>query len=143
MEKLHKSVIRATDIAAQFWCEKQMELGYLYGHEIETKEIAKGKEIHEELESETNVPILLQAKSYADFMYKSLYTTYEALETLKRNKKSRELLLYGNLGKFKVVGKMDELEISGGKNLNCGDEFGMFEKKIPIKKMQKKKLFLF
>jgi exonuclease V len=113
LQRLGKKSIRATDIAAQYWCEKQMELNYLKGPEI-TKEILKGKEIHEELENETNIPIVLQTKSYADFMYKSLYTTYKALETLKKNKKSRELLLYGNLGKFRVVGKMDELLVSNG-----------------------------
>ena len=31
-----------------------------------------------------------------------------------------------------------QLEIAGGKNLNCGDEFGMFEKKIPIKEIEEK-----
>ncbi|MCL4371795.1 exonuclease V [Candidatus Marsarchaeota archaeon] len=113
LQRLGKKSIRATDIAAQYWCEKQMELNYLHGPEI-TREIIKGKEIHEELENETNVPIVLQPKSYADFMYKSLYTTYEALETLKKNRKSRELLLYGNLGSYKTVGKMDELLVSGG-----------------------------
>jgi exonuclease V len=113
LQRLGKKSIRATDIAAQYWCEKQMELNYIKGPEI-TKEILKGKEIHEELENETNIPIILQTKSYADFMYKSLYTTYKALETLKENKKSRELLLYGNIGKFRIVGKMDELLLSNG-----------------------------
>ncbi len=113
LQRLGKKSIRATDIAAQYWCEKQMELNYLIGPSI-TKEIMKGKEIHEEMENETNIPIVLQTKSYADFMYKSLYTTCEALETLKKNKKSRELLLYGNMGKYRIVGKMDELLISGG-----------------------------
>ncbi|MCL4404628.1 MAG: exonuclease V [Candidatus Marsarchaeota archaeon] len=113
LERLGKKSIRATDIAAQYWCEKQMELNYLKGPEI-TKEILKGKEIHEELENEANVPVVLQTKSYADFMYKSLYTTCEALETLKKNNRSRELLLYGSLGRYKVVGKMDELLISNG-----------------------------
>ena len=31
-----------------------------------------------------------------------------------------------------------QLEIAGGKNLNCGDEIGMFEKKIPIKEIEEK-----
>lgn len=113
LQRLGKKSIRATDIAAQYWCEKQMELNYIKGPEI-TKEIIKGKEIHEELENETNIPIVLQTKSYADFMYKSLYTTYEALKTLKKNKRSRELILYGNIGKYRIVGKMDELLISNG-----------------------------
>jgi Response regulator containing CheY-like receiver, AAA-type ATPase, and DNA-binding domains len=31
-----------------------------------------------------------------------------------------------------------QLEIAGGKNLNCRDEFEMFEKKIPIKEIEEK-----
>jgi len=111
LQRLNKKSIRATDIAAQYWCEKQMELNYLEGPKIR-KEMQKGSEIHEELEHETNIPIVLQTKSYADFMYKSLYTTYMALETLKENKKSRELLVYGNLSKYRIVGKIDELKTS-------------------------------
>ncbi len=110
LKKLKKSSIRATDIAAQYWCERQMELQYIHGTKI-TAEIKKGAQIHEELEEETNVPIVLMPKSYADVMYKILYTSAMALETLFKNKKSREIQIYGFLNGFPLVGKMDQLEI--------------------------------
>lgn len=91
-----------------------MELNYLKGPKI-TAEIRKGRSMHEDMEGETNVPIILQPKSYADFLYKSLYTSYQAIETLIKNKKARELLLHGNLNGYKLVGKMDELDLVNGK----------------------------
>ncbi len=90
-----------------------MELQYIHGTKI-TAEIKKGAQMHEELEEETNVPIVLMPKSYADVMYKILYTSAEALETLFRNEKSREIQIYGFLNGFPLVGKMDQLEIKAG-----------------------------
>ena len=110
LARLKKTSIRASDIASQYWCEKQMELNYLFGQKI-TAQIKKGKQIHGDLESETNVPIVLMPKAYADVMYKGLYTSYMALKTLKQNKKTREVSVYGALNGFKVVGKIDQLEI--------------------------------
>jgi exonuclease V len=109
LRKLKKSNIRATDIAAQFWCEKQMELGYLFGHKI-TTEIKKGKDIHEILENETNIPVLLMPKSYADVLYKIFYTSTLAIKTLKENGRAREIQIYGSINGFPVVGKIDQLE---------------------------------
>ena len=109
LSRLKKSSIRASDIAAQYWCEKQMELNYLYGQKI-TNEIRKGRRIHGDLESETNVPIVLMPASYADFMYKSVYTSYMALRVLSEKKKTREVQVYGKLNGFKVVGKIDQLD---------------------------------
>ena len=114
MEELHKSSITASDIASQYWCERQMEYNYRYGRRI-TEQIKEGKLLHEELEEETNVPIILQPKSYPDAMYKNLYTSYMALDALKRNKKTREIQIYGSIGGYKLVGKMDQLEIKDGK----------------------------
>ena len=87
-----------------------MELNYIHGAKI-TKEIMVGKAIHEELESETNIPIVLMPKGYPDVMYKILYTSVSALETLFKNKKAREIQIYGAINGFPVVGKMDMLEI--------------------------------
>ncbi len=108
--RLKKASIRASDIASQYWCEKQMELNYLYGQKI-TKEIRKGRRIHGDLESETNVPIVLMPTSYADFMYKSMYTSYMALKTLSERKRTREVQVYGSMNGFKLVGKIDQLEL--------------------------------
>ncbi len=113
LSRLKKSSIRASDIASQYWCEKQMELNYLYGQKI-TREIRKGRRIHGDLENETNVPIVLMPVSYADFMYKSMYTSYMALKTLYEKKRTREVQVYGSLNGFKLVGKIDQLESKDG-----------------------------
>ncbi len=110
LKRLRKASIRASDIASQYWCEKQMELNYLYGQKI-TAEIKKGRQIHGELESETNVPIILMPKSYADSFYRGLFTSLRALKALKENRKTREVQVYGSIEGFKIVGKIDQLEI--------------------------------
>ncbi len=113
LEKLHKSSISITDIASQYWCEKQMELNYRYGKSI-TEAIKKGRYIHEELEEQVNIPIILQPKGYADALYKSLYTSYMALNALANDKKTREVAIYGSANGYKLVGKIDQLEIKDG-----------------------------
>jgi exonuclease V len=113
LEKLNKGSIRASDIAAQYWCERQMELNYIHGAKI-TAEIRKGKEMHGNLEAETNVPIVLMPRSYADAMYKGLYTSYSGLSTIGKNKKTREVQVYGSLNGFKFVGKVDQMEVMDG-----------------------------
>jgi exonuclease V len=91
-----------------------MELNNVYGSKI-TAEIKQGRKMHEELESETNpVPVVLVPKSYADVMYKILYTSASALDVLQENKISREIQIYGSIGGFTVVGKMDQLQIKDG-----------------------------
>jgi exonuclease V len=114
LSELHKSSIRVSDITAQYWCERQMEYNYKFGQRI-TKEIKKGKSIHDELEGEVNVPIILQPKNYADALYKTIYTSTEALKALVKNKKTREVQLYGSIGGYSVVGKIDQLEIKSDK----------------------------
>jgi len=115
MEELHKTSIRVSDIASQYWCERQMEYNYKYGKKMTTAALKEGRMLHEELEGEVNVPIILQPKNYPDFMYKSLYTSYMALDALKKNKKTREVQIYGSIMGYKVVGKIDQLDLKDGK----------------------------
>ncbi len=121
MQKLHKTSIRATDVAAQYWCERQMELNYLFGGKI-TKEIKQGKQLHEALESETNVPIVMEPRSYADVVYKTLYTSYAALQALLNNGRSREIQIYGRINGFDMAGKIDMLEIKDGSTIVWEDK---------------------
>ncbi|MGC8622352.1 MAG: PD-(D/E)XK nuclease family protein [Candidatus Micrarchaeia archaeon] len=114
MEKLHKSVIRATDIAAQFWCEKQMELGYMYGRK-ESPEMRSGSEAHKEIETIVNIPLKLKPESYADSFYKNLYAGYLAFSTLKERGIAREISIYGSINGFKIAGKLDEIRLEEGK----------------------------
>ena len=121
LDQLHKSSIRVSDISAQYWCERQMELNYIHGPKI-TKEIKKGSKIHEELEGEVNVPIVLQPKSYADSLYKALYTSHQAVATLKEKGVTREVQIYGSLGGYKVVGKIDQLQTENGETAILEDK---------------------
>ena len=114
LEKLGKNSISATDIASQFWCEKQMELNYLYGKKY-TKEMAKGAKIHEELQAETYVPLTVEPINYTDFLYKELYENYLALKGLKQRGVGREIRIFGSINGFKISGKIDELKLVNGK----------------------------
>ncbi len=112
LSDLHKSGLSVSDLASQYWCELQMEYNYKYGQKI-TRAMKGGKEIHEELENEVNIPIILQPKSYSDALYKNVYTSLEAIRALKSNKRTREIQLYGSVGGYKLVGKIDKLEHNG------------------------------
>jgi len=114
LERLGKNSISATDIASQFWCEKQMELNYLYGKRY-TKEMAKGTKIHEELQAETYVPLTVEPINYTDFLYKELYENYLALKGLKQKGVGREIRIFGSINGFKINGKIDELKLVNGK----------------------------
>ena len=114
LEKLGKNSISATDIASQFWCEKQMELNYLYGKRY-TKEMARGAKIHEELQAETYVPLTVEPINYTDFLYKELYENYLALKGLKQRGVGREIIIFGSINGFKLSGKIDELKLENGK----------------------------
>jgi exonuclease V len=113
LEKLGKKSISATDIASQFWCEKQMELNYLYGKRY-TKEMAKGAEIHAELQAETYIPLAITPINYTDFLYKEFYENYLSLKGLKEKGVGREIRIYGSINGFKIIGKIDELRLEKG-----------------------------
>lgn len=110
LERLHKTSIRATDISSQYWCELKMELGYTVGEKV-TAEMRKGRSMHEQLENEVNEPVPLEPKSYADYLYKILYTNSMALDALHKNKRTREVQVYGSANGYKLVGKIDELVV--------------------------------
>ncbi|MEM4097163.1 MAG: PD-(D/E)XK nuclease family protein [Candidatus Micrarchaeaceae archaeon] len=139
---MNKKSIRITDFAAQYWCERQMEYRYIYSKWEKSKEIEKGKAMHEVMESEVNIPVLMQPKSYSDYVYKVLYSNYMVLKSLKENKKARELQIFGNIEGFAISGKIDELVIKDNKiviyedktksNDNIPTETQMLPNKIQI-----------
>lgn len=114
MRKLGKKSISVTDVSAQYWCEKKMELEYIYGSS-QTKEEKTGKKIHELLENKINIQIDLAPKSYADFVYKILYTNYVGITELLKNKKTREVNIFGRIGGISLRGKIDQLHMKDGK----------------------------
>ncbi|MDE1855145.1 MAG: PD-(D/E)XK nuclease family protein [Candidatus Micrarchaeota archaeon] len=114
LKRLGKSSILVTDIANQFWCERQMEYNYLYGKKY-TKFMERGKQLHEELQGEVYVPLTIEPVSYADLMYKIAYENYRSLLSLRDKGICRELRVYGSINGYRLSGQIDEMKIVGGK----------------------------
>ncbi|MEM3781458.1 MAG: PD-(D/E)XK nuclease family protein [Candidatus Micrarchaeaceae archaeon] len=114
LKRLGKSGISVTDIASQFWCEKQMELNYLYGKRY-TEAMRRGKQLHADLQAEVFVPLSVEPVTYADFVYKTGYENCMALKTLADKGVCRELHIYGSLNGYRISGQIDELKLESGK----------------------------
>lgn len=114
LKKLGKSSILVTDIANQFWCERQMEFNYLYGKKY-TKEMAKGKAVHAELQNEVYVPLAIEPVTYEDYMFKTAYENTMSLTSLRTKGMCREFRIYGSLNGYRLSGQMDEMRIVDGK----------------------------
>jgi exonuclease V len=114
LKKLGKSSILVTDVANQFWCEKQMELNYLFGKKF-TKTMAQGKKLHEELQNEIYVPLTIEPVTYEDYLYKTAYENYGSLKSLKANKICREVRIYGSINGYRLSGQIDEMRVVDGK----------------------------
>ncbi len=115
LAKLKKSSILATDVAGQYWCERQTELNYLYGKRYATAAMKQGSKIHKELQEELETTISVEPINYADFLYKEAYENYLTLKSLNEKGIGRELKVYGLINGFKISGKIDELRHKGGK----------------------------
>ncbi|VVB76849.1 Exonuclease V - a 5' deoxyribonuclease [uncultured archaeon] len=114
MSRLNKTSIRVTDIANQFWCERQMELNCLHGTKF-TKEMAKGRSIHAELKDEVYVPLTVETVTYKDYLYKAAYENVMSLHSLKADGMCREVRVFGSINGYKVSGQIDEMRIKDGK----------------------------
>ena len=128
LEKLHKKSISAKDIATQFWCEKQMELSYLYGFKT-NKAMDKGSAIHQQMQVQVYRELTVEAVTWPDKMYKTAYENILTMGTLMEKGVARELKIYGAINGFLVVGQIDELRMAGGKiviveNKTTGDRSG-------------------
>lgn len=114
LSRLGKSSILVTDIANQFWCERQMEYNYLYGKKY-TKYMAQGKQLHEALQDEVYIPLTIEPVTYEDYLYKTAYENYRSLRSLKEKGICRELRIYGSLNGYRLSGQIDEMKTVGGK----------------------------
>jgi exonuclease V len=110
LRKLGKSGITASDISSQLWCEKQMELNYMYGKRY-TKAMSEGSKIHSELEEEVRVALAAEPITYYDSLYKIGYENYFALKGLAEKKIGREIRIYGSVNGYRLTGQIDELRI--------------------------------
>ncbi len=121
LSRLHKTSILVTDIANQFWCERQMELNYVHGKKF-TKEMAKGKKIHEALQDEVYVPLTIEPVTYKDYMYKTAYENVMSLGSLKANGVCREVRVYGSTNGYRLSGQIDEMKVKGREGPGRGEE---------------------
>lgn len=131
LAKLGKTSILATDIASQFWCERQMELNYLHGKKY-TKAMAKGKQLHEALQAETYVPLTIEPVTYRDLLYKIAYENYMSLLTLKKVGKCREVRIYGSVNGYRISGQIDELLTKEGKTAIVEVKTTEASKAVPV-----------
>ncbi len=114
LERLHKSGITATDIATQFWCERQMELNCLH-KPAPTKAMQSGARMHDAWQAAVYVPLTVEPRNYPDVLYKIAYENYTTIRTLLQKNVGRELMVYGSVHGYRVSGKIDELQLRGGK----------------------------
>ncbi len=114
LEKLHKNGITATDIATQFWCERQMELNCLY-KPAPTKAMEKGARMHAAWQAKVYVPLTVEPRTYPDVLYRNAYENYTTLQKLREEKIGRELMVYGSMNGYRFSGKIDELKVKEGK----------------------------
>ena len=98
-----------------------MELNYRFGKKI-TEEIKKGRQMHEEMEEKVNIPVMLQPTTWPDKMYKMIYTSYLAVSGLQQRGKGREIQMYGSIGGYRLSGRIDQLEMEGGKVVISDDK---------------------
>ncbi len=116
LARLGKSGISVTDIASQYWCERQTELNYIYG-KTQTDTMKKGNEIHEELHKPLYVKLEAQPVNYADFLYKVGYEGYSALANLPSKKVAREIMIFGSINGYRLTGQIDELRIENAETV--------------------------
>ncbi len=139
LQRLGKKSITASDISAQFWCEKQMELNALFGSK-KTYAMAKGTKIHAQMQEEVYVELKAEPLNYADRLYKEAYENCMNLSKLKSDGSCREIKLYGSINGYTIVGKVDELRLDGGKILIVEDKTTRENEEVSEAKMRTNKV---
>ncbi len=91
-----------------------MQDNYIYGKRY-TKEMFKGRQVHEALQKEAYIPLIIEPVTYADTMYKTAYENVMSLKSLKTKKLCREFRIYGSVNGYRISGVIDEMRIQDGK----------------------------
>lgn len=104
--------IRVTDLAAQLWCEKQLEFS-LEKEKLETNAMREGVKRHEELHKEIADLVQLETSNKIDNMALISYNLIIGLERLIKYGMTRELPIFGKINSLFVVGIVDELYFEG------------------------------
>jgi exonuclease V len=113
LQRLNKKGITVTDIASQFWCERQMELNALKGREYNVA-MAKGSAVHKELQMQVYRQLDAKPSTYADSMYKAAYENNLSMHSLVGKGICREFKVYGSINGYRIAGKIDEMRIRDG-----------------------------
>lgn len=112
LRRFNKKTVSVTQIASQFWCEKQVELGLLFGR-VKTKEMVEGRQQHKALEEEVIKFPEYRAYGWVDALAIKFNKTVECCRVLREGSKTRELPLYGKINNVFLAGVLDELEVKG------------------------------
>ncbi|ORM42090.1 putative exonuclease V [Babesia sp. Xinjiang] len=118
--------LSVTDLSAQLWCEKQIELVLITGRKRVTKEMEKGVERHEQLELDDHDIVQVEVHTNEDYLGIKLLNSINLIEQLMETGKCRELWLFGNFNGYIIRGIIDQLELipagsSGSKQVLISD----------------------
>ncbi|MCL5100895.1 MAG: exonuclease V [Candidatus Marsarchaeota archaeon] len=113
LQKLRKKSISVSDFSSQAWCEKQMELSYLYPR-TPTKQMQEGSAIHHQIQDKVYIPLMLQPEKYPDILYKEAYENYVNIASMSTKGICREVKVYGSVNGFRLSGKIDQLKLENG-----------------------------
>ena len=139
LQKLGKRSITASDISAQYWCEKQMELNAMFGSK-KTYAMQKGTNVHAQMQEKVYVELKAQPLNYADRLYKEAYDNCLNLSKLKSEGRCREIKIYGSINGYTIVGKVDELRLVNGMILVVEDKTTHGSEEISEAKMRTNKV---
>ncbi len=114
LERLRKSSISVRDIAAQLWCEKQMELYILHGTPF-TQAMAMGRQVHAKEQEKVFVKLPVEPVTWFDRLYKWAYENYNGIMNMQKKGYCREVRIYGSINGYKVSGQIDELRLDNNK----------------------------
>ncbi len=139
LQKLGKKSLTASDISAQFWCERQMELNAMHGSR-RTWAMKKGASIHKVMQDEVYEELKAEPMNYADRLYKEAYENCLNISRLKAEGVCREIKIYGSINGYTIVGKIDELRLVDGKIMIVEDKTTKHAEDISEEKMRPNKV---
>ncbi|KAG9300097.1 hypothetical protein G9A89_000837 [Geosiphon pyriformis] len=105
-----KNSLCVTDFAVLSWCEQQVEYYLADGGRKQTEAMAKGSEIHLDLEMEDHEIIEIELITQEDKWGDRFLKTLVALESLLLTGKTREMPIYGFVSQYFVYGIIDDIE---------------------------------
>ncbi|RLG38713.1 MAG: hypothetical protein DRN91_01865 [Candidatus Alkanophagales archaeon] len=106
------TIVPASSIARQFWCEMQVDLRRKYG-DVRTPEMKRGSEIHESLLLEISEVIPVRVETPADKLHVIVHNIIVGTEQYKRKGITRELPVLFKFDHVFILGFIDEIAKTG------------------------------